>query len=409
MDQKKGSPPDFRKKPPEGVVEVIDQVGRGWSIVERRDGTLFAVSGRHWRSSSDDGCSWSDPEELSDGIDGAVGLIRLGSGTLMLSLMDENRRYSNRLSRDEGQSWEASHAVPMLGTPYYDTLIQISDGRLVYPNRVCHSNSNHPELLRDDVVTFGIWRGYRRLVSGHYHYPEIDIASISFSDDEGTTWHMCDGTLMGWFDGNGVANGLGGVTACDEPSVAEAADGRLVFFGRSTVGRIVASYSSDRGETWSAVRPTELAASYSPPRLARIPSTGDLLCVWNQVSRDEIRRGYRRNRLSAAVSRDAGMSWENFKTIEVSAGLDDVDRITPEYPTTPVIGLRNVGVLPEDFAIFRYPNVCCAKGKVYLLYAREWFELEEETSGAFEDKDSGRVRLGREQVLRIYPLEYFYA
>ena len=114
VDQKKGSPPDFRKKPPEGVVEVIDQVGRGWSIVERRDGTLFAVSGRHWRSSSDDGCSWSDPEELSDGIDGAVGLIRLGSGTLMLSLMDENRRYSNRLSRDEGQSWEASHAVPML-------------------------------------------------------------------------------------------------------------------------------------------------------------------------------------------------------------------------------------------------------------------------------------------------------
>ena len=133
------------------------------------------------------------------------------------------------------------------------------------------------------------------------------------------------------------------------------------------------------------------------------------MCVWNQVSRDEIRRGYRRNRLSAAVSRDAGMSWENFKTIEVSAGLDDVDRIPPEYPTTPVIGLRNVGVLPEDFAIFRYPNVCCAKGKVYLLYAREWFELEEETSGAFEDKDSGRVRLGREQVLRIYPLEYFYA
>ena len=35
------------------------------------------------------------------------------------------------------------------------------------------------------------------------------------------TWQNCDGELMGWFDRDGVANGYGGITACDEPSVVE--------------------------------------------------------------------------------------------------------------------------------------------------------------------------------------------
>ena len=48
--------------------------------------------------------------------------------------------------------------------------------------------------------------------------------------------------------------------------------------------------------TWSLPQPTELASSYSPCRLRTIPTAGDLLCVWNQVSGDEIRRGLRRSR-----------------------------------------------------------------------------------------------------------------
>ena len=88
----------------------------------------------------------------------------------------------------------------------------------------------------------------------------------------------------------------------------------------STVGRLVCSYIRDGGLTWSAVRPTELAASYSPPAVTTVPGTGDLICVWNQVSREEIRRGYRRGyrrgRLSAAVSRDSGATWQEFRTID---------------------------------------------------------------------------------------------
>ena len=288
-------------------------------------------------------------------------------------------------------------------------MIQLRNGRLLFPSRTFFQNDSHPELRRNDVVTVGLWKGLPRLIAGHYHNPEIDIAAVSYSDDEGTSWERGDDCLMGWFDAHGVPNGQGGVTACDEPSVAETNDGRVLFFGRSTVGRIVSSSSSDNGETWSAVRPTDLPASYSPPYLTRIPSTGDLLCVWNQVSREEIRRGYRRNRLSAAVSKDCGFSWENFKTIEVSAGIEDIDRVPPEFPVTPVVGMRHVGAIPDDFSIFRYQNVCFAQDKVYLLYVREWFELEEASDVRFEDAEPHKVVQGREQVMRIYPLEYFYS
>lgn len=34
---------------------------------------------------------------------------------------------------------------------------------------------------------------------------------------------------MGWFDAEGIPNGRGGVTAVDEPSVVECADGRLML------------------------------------------------------------------------------------------------------------------------------------------------------------------------------------
>ncbi len=167
--------------------------------------------------------------------------------------------------------------------------------------------------------------------------------------------------------------------------------------------------STDGGQTWTPILPSDLASSYSPPRLRRIPSTGDLLCVWNQVSRDEIKRGYRRGRLSTAISRDSGASWERFKTIEVSDGMEDVERVVPQEPITPVVGLPDVGTLPEGFATFDYPNVWFAGDKVYLTYHRSWVEVDEDAGEAVtlgERKE--KARKPREMVLRIYPLAEFY-
>ena len=117
---------------------------------------------------------------------------------------------------------------------------------LVLPSRVCYGNDDHPGLEYRKASSWGTWKGLPLQVSDHYHYPEIDIAAVSRSQDGGRTWQRAE-PLMGWFDAHGVANGYGGVSACDEPGVAETADGRLLFFARSTVGRIVASSSSDGG------------------------------------------------------------------------------------------------------------------------------------------------------------------
>ncbi|MBM3471751.1 MAG: exo-alpha-sialidase [Armatimonadetes bacterium] len=392
--------PVSRKPPPAGVVELT---GVGFqSLVELADGSLLAANGQ---VSTDDGSTWGAARPLAEGLS-ADGILRLKSGALALS-GQAGGRYALSLSRDEGRTWSAPAPVELLGTPYHDVVTQLRTGRLLYPSRICFANDKHPGLTYVEASAYGTWLGLPLQVEGHYHYPEIDIGSVSYSDDEGASWRLCEGQLMGWFDARGVTNGRGGITACDEPSVAETRDGKVIFFARSTVGRIVQSESTDGGQTWSAVRPTELANSYSPPRLRRIPSTGDLLCVWNQVSREEIRRGYRRGRLSGAVSRD-GLTWEHFRTIEVSEGLADIERVPPQHPLTPVVAAADVGRLPPGFATFDYANVCFARDRAYVFYQRSWVEAAEGSEATTLGERKGTTTKPGEIVLRIYPLGWFY-
>ena len=203
---------------------------------------------------------------------------------------------------------------------------------------------------------------------------------------------------MAWFNEEGIPDGHRGVTGFGESTAAETADGRILLFGRPLVNRIVKTYSNDGGDTWTAAVPTDLTNSISPARLRRIPETGDLLCVWNQVSKEEVHRGYRRGRLSAAISRDGGASWENFRTLEVSEGIQDVDRIHPEYPIKMVRAHDCVGDLPEGWAFFHYANVRFVGDRVFVCYSRGTPKL-----GIAEHN------LHKQQgVLRIYPLKWFY-
>jgi hypothetical protein len=89
--------------------------------------------------------------------------------------------------------------------------------------------------------------------------------------------------------------------------------------------------------------------------VARIPSTGDLVVIWNQVSAEEILHGLKRSRLSVAISRDRGVTWEKHKTLECTA-LPDVARIGPP-PIGHYKALDDVGEIPLDFGCFDYPNI----------------------------------------------------
>ena len=102
----------------------------------------------------------------------------------------------------------------------------------------------------------------------------------------------------------------------------------MLFLARSTVGRLVQSYSTDGGDHWNVVVPSDLSSSESPALMGTLPKTRDLLIIWNQISREEIRRG----RISSAISIDGRHSWGKFKTLELSEGLEDRDRVPPEFP-----------------------------------------------------------------------------
>ena len=375
------------------------------SLVALRDGSLLSNDGR---GSRDGGETWGEPRAFGAGVSGNS-ITRLASGRLALVSPVGFRTGEIWLSGDDGKSWHLAGRIKTPAGAYDsegDTLIQLGSGRLLYCWYTGVRCVSHPDLSFDAGVARGTWRGKRYDVEGHGHVPEMGGSGVSWSDDEGKTWRYWGragsaehpDTLFGWFDFDGEPNGTCGSTPCLEPSIAETGDGRVLLFGRSTVGRIVASVSADGGESWSALRPTRLAASNSPPRLRRIPGTGDLLCVWNQVSGEEIRRGFRRGRLSAAISRDDGGTWENFKTIEESDGLPDVARVEPDPEVRMVRARQDVGDLPDGYAFFHYCNVRFAGDTVYVMYNRGNPEM-----GIAEQATPTQHR-----VLRIYPLEWFY-
>ena len=220
------------------------------------------------------------------------------------------------------------------------------------------------------------------------------------SDDEGKSWSRFDRdrVLMAWVDSTGEPTGKNGVSDFNEPYATELKDGRVLMFGRSELGRVLYSLSDDGGTSWTAARPTVLASSFSPSFLKRIPKTGDLLCVWNQVSREEIRRSYRRGRLSTAISKDDGATWTNFKTMELSEGLEDIVHIAPELPLEWVKARSDAGVLPDGWSYFHYPSVDIVNDQVFIRYLRGGIAR----GNADQNLDSQGV------TLRGYPLDWFY-
>jgi len=80
------------------------------------------------------------------------------------------------------------------------------------------------------------------------------------------------------------------------------------------------SESIDGGESWATPWPSELLCPEAPATLERIPSTGDLLVVWNDhTDQPESHRRKQppiRTPLAAAISRDGGKTWSQAKRFE---------------------------------------------------------------------------------------------
>ena len=117
------------------------------------------------------------------------------------------------------------------------------------------------------------------------------------SDDAGNTWRQSKTWLD--YERRGAM----------EPDVVELEDGSLLMIVRTQLGHIAYSRSQDQGETWSRLESWGVEAPEAPATLRVVPSTGDLLLVWNDRFVAGSGHGGRRTPLVGAVSRDGGRTW----------------------------------------------------------------------------------------------------
>lgn len=196
-----------------------------------------------------------------------------------------------RYSADEAATWSESMPVvtDTLNSRYVlnnDRVVRMKSGRFVAPM------SQHVNLPDGKFESRGIMVCY-------------------LSDDDGKTWRRGQGTQDGtmWNDARIVLQ---------EPGVIERKDGSLLMFMRTNVGCQFFSVSTDGGETWSQPLASPLSSPLGPASIERIPSTGDLMCVWNDhhdMPRDS-KLVDDRTPQRVAISKDDGVTWLPAKTLE---------------------------------------------------------------------------------------------
>lgn len=239
------------------------------------------------RYSYDNGETWTNNDTKIIDQEGAlnvmsVSLLRLENGEIALFYLKINSETDCipfvRISKDEANTWSDPQPCITDRKGYFvlnnNRVIQLKNGRIILAVAM-HQSPDAPKFS----VVGRIWS--------------------YFSDDNGRTWKS----------GREVSNPK--VIVTQEPGMIELKSGAILMFMRTASGVQYFSYSEDKGETWSPVKPGNIKSPRSPASIARIPSTGDLLLVWNDNGINQ-----KRTPLNIAVSKDQGKTWINNKVLE---------------------------------------------------------------------------------------------
>jgi len=250
----------------------------GWTEFYAADGADHGPARLVGRVSQDGGRTWGGKYTLVENDGGCnvmeVNFMRLRSGALAVFHCQKNSESTDcrvmvRTSTDEGRTFGPATQLSPDGK-----YTGLTNGRCI--------------RLATGRILLEAWEG--------------GDAYCCLSDDDGKTWR----------DGARVRPEGG---PCYEPACIELTAGRALMLMRTGLGSQFRSLSADGGETWSAPEPTALTCSASPVALSRIPTTGDLLAIWNHDTDSPVKR----SPLTAAISRDEGETWERFRNLEEGA------------------------------------------------------------------------------------------
>ncbi len=229
-------------------------------------------------------------------------LVRLSESEILFSYVgwdsETDRNVFMRRSVDNGKTWGEQ--------------IQISE-----PGWYCN-NADRAVRLSTGRVLLPAHGPYAEKYIGGTPYRGGDLHSFVFYSDDGfRTWQRSSDTM--------TTKGRG----CHEPTIVELEGGRLYCLLRNTNQCQYFSISEDGGDHWSKPAPTVLASPESPALVKRIPTTGDLLVLWNNVASSS---NWPRTPLTAAISRDEGKTWSDFQDIDNRKDFDAA------YPSLTFVG-----------------------------------------------------------------------
>ncbi len=244
------------------------------------------------RYSEDDGQTWTSESETVVSNDGgmnvmSVSLLRLQDGNIALFYARKNNINDciplMRISKDEGKTWSDPTPCITDRKGYFvlnnNRVLQLDNGRLIMPVAL------HETLEGEEFSEKGRLFTY-------------------FSDDNGVTWQAS----------KEVRNPKN--ITLQEPGLVSLKSGKLMMIIRTDEGVQFAAHSRNSGETWTAAKATNIPSPLSPATISRIPSTGDLMMVWNN---NGVKKGLykgKRTPLNVAISRNDGKTWENEKVLE---------------------------------------------------------------------------------------------
>ena len=231
-------------------------------------------------------------------------LVRLSDKEILFSYVgwdsSAQRNVFMRRSLDNGRTW--SDQVQISEPGWYcnnaDHALRLSTGRVLLPAHGPYA---------ENYIGGEPYRGGRSKLHSFVFY----------SDDGFKTWKRSVDSM--------TTKGRG----CHEPAIVELKDSRLMCFLRNTNQRLYRSYSEDGGVHWTKPGPTELPAPESPSLVKRIPTTGDLLLLWNNVASPS---NWPRTPLTAAISKDEGKTWTNFRDVDNRKDHDAA------YPSVTFVG-----------------------------------------------------------------------